>query len=100
MSTIAEVTRLPGLIPQWNFGDRLRKARREYTEFTQEQMAEQLGVTLKAYSSWEAGRSNGPRNIAQAAVKLEEITGIPKTWFLGWNDDEGPAGGANLPSTD
>ena len=91
MSNLAEVTPLRGRIPQWSFGDRLRKARREYTSFTQGEMAERLEVTLKAYSSWEAGQSNGPRDIASTAVKLERITGIPKSWFIGWADDE-PSG--------
>lgn len=89
MSANAKVSALPGILPAWSFSDRLRKARREYTTYTQPEMAEALGVGLKAYSAWEAGKNKNPQNIAVIADKLHQITGIPRTWFLGW-DDEGP----------
>lgn len=90
MSANAKVTALPGILPDWSFADRLRKARREYTTYTQPEMAEALGVGLKAYSAWEAGKNKHPQNITMIASKLHELTGIPRTWFLGWEDENGP----------
>lgn len=87
MSTNAKITALPGTLPAWSFADRLRKARREYTSFTQQQMADALEVGLKAYSAWESGKNQHPQNVIEIANKLNELTGIPRTWFLGWEDD-------------
>lgn len=87
MSANAKITALPGVLPSWSFADRLRKARREYTTFTQPEMADALGVGLKAYSAWEAGKNKHPQDIATIASKLNELTGIPRTWFLGWEEE-------------
>lgn len=87
MNSNARVKALRGTVPTWSFADRLRKARRDYSEYTQEQMAEAIGVGLKAYSAWEAGRNN-PESMPEVAVKLEGITGVTRTWFLGWVDDD------------
>jgi len=72
-------------IPQWTFADRLRKVRRD-RKLTIDQMAETLKVGVKAYGAWEAGR-NTPSDIANLAVRLERVTGVPRAWFLGWVDE-------------
>lgn len=81
-------------IPTWTFGERARKVRRELG-LTQSDMAEKLGVTYPAYSSWESGRHT-PADIASMAVKLEQATGVAREWFLGWADEtpgpDGPGG--------
>lgn len=83
-------------IPSWTFGERARKVRRE-VGLTQEAIAEQLGVSAATYSAWESGR-NTPANLPDVAVKLERISGVPRSWFLGWADEsprpDGPGGGA------
>ena len=49
-------------------------------------MAAQLEVGDKAYSAWETGR-NTLQNIADIAVRLERLTGVPRAWFLGWDEE-------------
>lgn len=73
--------------PTIGFGVRLRIARREYTNYGQKEMAAALGVTTQAYSAWEAGR-NTPRELPKVAAKLEKVTNVDRTWFLGWADTQ------------
>ncbi len=96
----SNVIPMPNRIPEWSFADRLRKVRRD-GRMTIDEMAATLNVGAKAYGAWEAGR-NTPADIADVAVRLERVTGVPRTWFLGWETDgaprpDGPDGG--LPST-
>ena len=84
------ISMVPNRIPQWTFGERVRKVRRQ-SDLTQVEFAEKLGVTRAALESWESGR-NEPRNIVDVAVRLEAITGVPRQWFLGWLDGAGPGG--------
>lgn len=93
MNPNAKIRRLPGSVPQWAFEDRVRKVRREIG-YTQEEMADALGVGLKAYSSWEAGK-NTPADILDISGRLHDLTGIPRQWFIGWMDEPeftGPGG--------
>lgn len=69
-------------MPEWTFGDRLRKARRE-AKLTQEQMASALGLEkVGRYSAWEADNAN-PRDIITVAKRVAEVTGVPVDWLLG-----------------
>lgn len=86
-------------VPQWGFGDRLRKVRTDIG-YTQEEMAELLELKAATLSSYESGRAN-PRATALPALaaRLELLTKVPRTWFMGWDDeaphphntDEGPS---------
>jgi len=89
----AQVKQLPGTTPQWDFSDRIRKVRRTLG-LTQEQMAVALEVGDKRYAAWESGR-NTPDDLPGMAVRLEAISGVPRTWFLGWVDDSPIGGGPN-----
>lgn len=82
------VTRFPRRIPEWTFAERVRKVRRDLG-LTQEEMAAKLAVGDKRYSAWESGK-NTPSDIAEIAVTLERVSGVPRTWFLGWADEEAP----------
>lgn len=89
-------------VPQWTFGDRLRKVRREAArltetgKLTQDQMAARLGVQVKAYSAWEADQ-NRPDDIVEIARRVEEEFHVPATWMLGLEDDpKRPTGGDSL----
>ena len=73
-------------MPQWTFADRARKVRRDL-KLGQAEMADRLGVGLKAYSAWESGK-NTPEDIVTIAVLFERASGVPRTWFLGWIDDQ------------
>lgn len=90
----AKVSPIPGRIPQWTFAERARKVRREMG-WTQQGMADALNVGLKAYSAWESG-SNTPKNVLDIAISMEQITGVPKQWFIGWIDETPPGGGKLL----
>jgi len=98
----ANITQFPRRVPRWTFGDRLRKARRELG-VTMDKMASAINVGPKAYAAWESGR-NTPSDIADVAVRMERATGIPRTWFLGWMNEEaprpdGPDGGLDAETT-
>ena len=75
------------MTPEWTFGDRVRKARRvkgwAQAELA-EALSEQLGhtVSAKAVAAWETDQ-NKPTDVVDVAQRLEEITGIPATWFVG-----------------
>ena len=73
--------------PSWTFGERLRKARRE-VGLNQADMAKRLGVKTATLGAWETGR-NKP-DVATLAPRLEDVTGIPRVWFLGWDDGPQP----------
>ena len=70
-------------IPEWTFGDRLRKARRE-AGLSQQEVAERIGVPLGRYSGWETGEFS-PRSadLVDVAKKVSAITDVPTEWLLG-----------------
>lgn len=74
--------------PRWGFGDRLRLVRRDLG-LTQAEMAIRVGVGLKAYSAWESGASR-PADPPKTAEHLEAVTGIDRTWWLGWGEGAPP----------
>ena len=82
----AQTKMIPGQVPTWSFGDRIRKARR-IMGYTQADMSTALGVGEKAYAAWESERTS-PESIIEIAAKLETVTGIDKLWFVGWMDDD------------
>lgn len=75
------------MIPEWTFGDRVRKARREMG-WAQSELADALSATLpspvssKSVGAWEADQ-NKPADVVEIAQGLERVTGIPASWFLG-----------------
>lgn len=71
----------PVRVPQWTFGDRLRKVRRELGD-TQTAFAARLGESSKTYSNWEADR-HPPASIVAVAKRIELATGVPASWVLG-----------------
>lgn len=88
-------------VPQWTFGDRLRKVRRTQ-RLTQVQMADALGMNPPTEAAWEADR-NLPRDLIGAATLIEDTFGLPRGWMLGYADIPAPRGGAKevtLPHLD
>lgn len=82
--------------PQFNFGDRIRKVRRDVVHLSQAEMADTIGVSQKVYSAWEAGRSR-PTDIVAIAKRVELLTGVSAGWLLdvtgGFHPiDPGPVG--------
>ncbi len=79
--------------PRLKLGDRTRVVRREMG-LSQAAFAAKLAeylptVKAKAYGAWEAG-INEPDNKEDVCVALEEMTGYPRTWFMGWDDSNAP----------
>lgn len=74
------------IVPEFEFPDRLRKARMAYaqvtqTRITQKQFAELIGVPEKAYENWESGY-NRPEDIVAVSEAIETVTRIPASWML------------------
>jgi transcriptional regulator with XRE-family HTH domain len=72
--------------PEITVGDRARIVRRAM-HLSQEAFAHALSnyipVGAKAYAAWEAG-TNEPGNVPALCNALEQYTGYPREWFLGW----------------
>lgn len=78
------------VIPEWSFGDRLRKVRREVAQLDQNEFADTLGVGRQGYAAWESGRTS-PRDIVALAKRVELATGVPAAWMLGIETSAPPA---------
>lgn len=78
-------------IPQWTFGDRVRKVRREL-RWSQRDLAAKLTdalgrpVSTKSVGAWEADL-NLPQHLVDIAQALQDITGIPASWILGLDEE-------------
>lgn len=88
MSTSAAADPAP-VIPEWSFGDRLRKVRR-LDGASQADFAKRLGTNQKTYAAWELDATS-PRNAVALAKRVEAMTGVPASWMLGLNS---PSSGA------
>lgn len=75
-----------GIIPEWEFCDRLRKARR-ISGLSQEQMCAELGVLPSRYGHWESGR-NQPDNLRLTALAVSKLTGVSFAWLMGSGDGD------------
>lgn len=78
---LAEATTLTE-VPEWTFGERLRKARR-HVGLNQQAMADALGVKVQRYSNWEAD-ANLPRQLFEVCTQVERISGFPADWLAGF----------------
>ncbi|WP_181130012.1 helix-turn-helix domain-containing protein [Rathayibacter sp. AY1E1] len=69
-------------IPQWTFGDKLRKARTT-VGMDQKTFAERVNITPSSLAAYETGRSTPRfRDVHGLAASIELLTGIPRGWFL------------------
>lgn len=75
-------------IPEWTFGDRVRKVRRN-AGVTQAEFAARLGVGAKAASAWESF-DRTPREVVSIAKRIELAFGVPAAWMLGLEMAEAP----------
>ena len=80
-------------VPEWTFGDRLRRVRRSMG-LKQGQFAQLIEVQAKAYGQWESD-INKPHVVIRVARKVEQVTGVPAAWLLGV-DRPGPTAGPGL----
>lgn len=68
-------------LPQWSFGDRIRKIRRD-RHMTQDQFAARIGTKGPTLDAWEQGR-NRPKDVVELAQTIEAEFGVPAAWTLG-----------------
>lgn len=73
------------MIPEWTFGDRLRKVRRVVLRLNQAEFAAELGTNQKTYAAWELDMTS-PRNMVALAKRIEALAGVPASWMLGLDD--------------
>lgn len=85
-------------VPEWTWGDRLRKVRRE-SGLKQGDFAEAIGAKEKAYGAWEAD-ANTPKyeTMLDVARRVQLRFGVPLAWMLGiyepvMPDPTGPGNG-------
>lgn len=70
---------------EWNFGDRIRKVRRE-AGLNQDDMAERIGFGQGSIANWESGVSQC-RDQVSVAKAIERAFGVPAMWTLGLTED-------------
>lgn len=68
-----------GFVPQMDFADRLRKARR-VSGLSQEDMCNALQVKQGRYGHWESGRSVPP-DLHMVCLAIAAVTGISAQWL-------------------
>lgn len=85
-------------IPEWTFGDRLRKVRRE-RGLSQTDAAAALGVKTPQIASWETG-ANTPRDIVTIAKRCQLAWGVPAEWMLGLDVPTSPTNSPNAGFSD
>ena len=79
-------TQTAGRIPEWTFGDRIRKIRRD-AHLSQGQFAAMIDRGDKAVAAWESGK-NEPADIVAVARRIQVALGVRAEWTLGLT--EGP----------
>ena len=76
--------------PTFDWGDRMRKIRRDVAHLSQTQMAELLGVKAATYAAWEGGRAKPHAKLAErVAMRLQQrFAGrLSAAWVLGYAID-------------
>lgn len=80
----------PGVIPVWEFSDKIRKAR-DITGLGQKDFAARVDLNASTLAAYETGRA-APRfrDAPALAKRLQLLTGIPADWFLVVDDPNAP----------
>jgi len=87
-------------IPTFSLGERIRKARKDHGNASQESFAAELGVDRKTLNNWENARHKPSRG---DLMLISSVSDVSFAWLLG---DEGDVAGAaetprpRTPSTD
>jgi len=85
----------PRYIPQFTFGDRVAKIRRDMT-LEQFRFGELIGYSKSTIAGWEA-EGKQPRDLVSVARKISEVSGAPVGWILGVFPD---AAGPSIPNSE
>jgi transcriptional regulator with XRE-family HTH domain len=71
-------------IPEWSFGDRLKKAR-EDSGLDQKAMAAHFDVSVSTISSWESdGGAGRTHSQLEVITVYAELTGVDASWLAGF----------------
>ena len=68
-----------GEAPVWTLADRLRKAR-EHAHLTQQELADQIGISRASVVNYETGRHSPPRPVM---LSWSMATGVDLEWLYG-----------------
>jgi transcriptional regulator with XRE-family HTH domain len=85
----------PVTIPQFDIADRLRKAR-EVSGYSQEELAETMGIARSTVSNYEAGVTTHHRRIVMQTWAW--ATSVPVEWLMYGVTPETPGDQASKPS--
>ena len=84
------MTRNEAVGPQWSWGDRLRKVRRDVAGLGQSDMAALVGVPTPTYGTWEADRAT-PQQMVMELVASRIAAKFPErvsaAWLMGYGAD-------------
>ena len=86
--TRAENVQLVG--PQWSWGDRLRKVRRDVAGMSQADMAQIVGVPTPTYGTWEADRATPQQMVMEmvaSKIAARFPDGVTAAWLMGYGAD-------------
>lgn len=77
--------------PRWEFGDRIRKVRRDIAGLSQSDMGAAIGVSQKAYAAWESNLSR-PTDIVAIAQTIATLWpgDVTASWLLGVEESPPP----------
>ena len=82
-------------VPEWTFGDRIRKIRRE-AGLSQGEFADRIERGVKSIAAWESGK-NEPGDVVTVAKRIQATFGVRADWTLGLMDGH-PTPGPGTPS--
>jgi transcriptional regulator with XRE-family HTH domain len=76
---MAKAKQVERLVLEFDFGDRVRKAR-QHIDMTATELSLKLGLSKTAVTYWEHG--GRPRDLVDVAMKVADITGVDLMWLL------------------
>jgi len=75
-------------VPQWTFGERLAKARKD-SGLQQSELGEKLGISKSTVAKWETDRGR-PREFMKYVQRWAEETEVPVAFLLGMEEGAPP----------
>lgn len=69
------------VIPEWSFGDRIRKVRVSVAGMTQAEFADAIDVGEASLAQWETDRAK-PHDIRAVTLRIQEVFGISAAWLI------------------
>jgi transcriptional regulator with XRE-family HTH domain len=86
------------VVPQWTFGDRVRKAR-GIAGLDQREFSTLINVKPGTLAQWESDRAR-PRDIVAVAKRIELAVRVHASWVLGLDGTTPDGGGSSANGSD